>query len=326
MSSDCERHIQRQREILAAHPEIRQYFCNTPLSIVPIALLVIAQWSIASIVSNMPWWAIGLSALLCGQFIRHALFVFVHEAAHRRILKSKSGNRMVLFLIEIGALSFGETLKYVSAHAPSHHNHLNDYYRDFGWLDRCQVDNFLAKPLWRCFEAFLHLLPGGPLLGSFLMNRLGGQDTRRYIEQHPFSIAFQYFLMATSLSLYVLAWQFLGWGAALYLFWSISIFSGYWGITAQGETIAEHNVCSNGGTFSTYGWINLFLFNVGYHDEHHTFPQVSWMYLPKVHALASKSFQESDGGKSYFGWWWQWMRSGFKPEKSHRYEVEIQAS
>jgi hypothetical protein len=44
---DSEWHIQRQKKILAAHPEIKQYFCHYPLSLVPLVLLVILQWNLA---------------------------------------------------------------------------------------------------------------------------------------------------------------------------------------------------------------------------------------------------------------------------------------
>ncbi|NES85483.1 MAG: hypothetical protein F6K10_31000 [Moorea sp. SIO2B7] len=58
MTIDYEWHIKRQKEILVAHPEIKQYFCHYPLSLVPLLLLVLLQWSIAWILSTMPWWAI----------------------------------------------------------------------------------------------------------------------------------------------------------------------------------------------------------------------------------------------------------------------------
>lgn len=325
MTVDYEWHIQRQKEILAVHPEINQYFCHYPMSLVPLVLLVLLQWSIAGMVSAMPWWIIGLLAFFVGQFVSHAITTFVHEAAHQRILKTKRGNMLVLFVIEVGTLSFAKSLEYIAKHGPSHHRYLNDYARDYEWWDRCLVTSLKSKPLWRFAEALLHLLPAGPIVRDLLVDWLGGQDANRCLERRDLPVGFKYFLMATSISLYLVAWQFLGWGAALYLAWSISIMVGNWGITFKGQSIAEHNVHDDGKTFSNYGWINLLLFNSGYHDEHHTFPQVPWFYLPVVRKLAPEYFQNSSG-LSYFGWWWCWASSGFRPEKFNRYTKLVDTS
>ncbi|MEC4803016.1 MAG: fatty acid desaturase [Jaaginema sp. PMC 1079.18] len=321
MTVDSEWHIQRQKEILLAHPEIKQYFCYYPYSLVPLVLLVLLQWSIAITMSLMPWWGVGLFALFLGQFICHAIATFIHEAAHQRILKTQLGNSFVLFIIEVGSLSFAKSAEYVAKHGSSHHRYLNDYIRDYEWWDRIQVNRLKCKPLWRCTEALLHLLPAGSIVGDILVDWLSEKDVTRIIERRNLNLSFQYFLMLTSLSLYLMAWQFIGWQTALYFAWSISIMVGNWGITMKGQSIAEHNIENNGRTYSTYGWINIFLFNTGYHDEHHTFPQIPWVYLPIVRKLAPSYFQNSSG-KSYFFWWWCWAKSGFQPEKFHRFGIK----
>ena len=65
----------------------------------------------------MSWYLVGAIAFFVGQFILHSLGVFVHEAAHNLIFKSKLGSRFALWLIVCGSLSFGESLTYMGVHA-----------------------------------------------------------------------------------------------------------------------------------------------------------------------------------------------------------------
>mgnify|MGYP001219439700 FL=1 len=55
--------------------------------------------------------------------------------------------------------------------------------------------------------------------------------------------------------------------------------------------IAEHYVfLEDVETYSYYGWLNLLTFNVGYHNEHHDFPNVAWDKLPVLREVASDHY------------------------------------
>jgi sphingolipid 4-desaturase/C4-monooxygenase len=322
MSFDSRWHVERRKQILKKYPEIQQYFGNYPLSVIPIISLVTTQWSIVWLVSDLPWWMVGLVAFFVGQFIVHSLSTFIHEAAHNLILKGRVGSVVSLLLIELGALTFGQSLEYVSQHNPSHHRHLNDYLQDYEWADKNQAHLLQSHVFWRVVRAIFHLLPGGPIITDLIIiPRIVSSDDRRQIKGAKQSVTTTLLLLATTLSVHALAWSLFGWKASLYLFWCLSLIMGNWGVTFSGQSIAEHHIEQQGKTYSTYHWTNLIFFNTGYHDEHHTFPNVAWVHLPKLKQIAPEYFT-NDSDHSYFYWWYLWARSIFAPSQYHRYSPD----
>ena len=317
MSIDSQWHTQRGQEILRQHPEIRQYFGNYPLSILPISFLVALQWLIAWLVRDLSWFGVGAIAFLVGQFVLHSLGIFVHEAAHNLIFKSKFGSRLALWLIICGSLSFGESLAYIGVHGKTHHLQLNDYQYDHELWDRNHAEFASNHLSWRIFESSIHLLPGGAIFTDLILSGLVKTDPRQ-IKSATIDRQFNLLLIITSLCLYILAYMAIAPQSALYLFWSLTLMVSNWGITFRGQSIAEHHIYHQGKTFSTYSWTNLPFFNTGYHDEHHTFPNVPWIYLPKIKRLAPENFT-NDNPYSYFQWWWKWAKSIFTPTDYNRY-------
>lgn len=75
-----------------------------------------------------------------------------------------------------------------------------------------------------------------------------------------------------------------------------------------GHFISEHYVFGNSDeTFSYYGPLNALSFNVGYHNEHHDFPNVPWTRLPKVKALAPEFYDHLPHHTSWVGVLWTFI-------------------
>ena len=60
-------------------------------------------------------------------------------------------------------------------------------------------------------------------------------------------------------------------------------------------------------TFSYYGPLNFFGWNVGYHNEHHDFPNVAGRNLPKVRAIAPEFYDGLRVTKSWPGALWDFL-------------------
>jgi len=67
-----------------------------------------------------------------------------------------------------------------------------------------------------------------------------------------------------------------------------------------GHFIAEHYVFVEPfETYSYYGILNYFCWNVGYHNEHHDFPRVPGWRLPQVKAMAPEFYDNLPSHKSW---------------------------
>lgn len=117
-----------------------------------------------------------------------------------------------------------------------------------------------------------------------------------------------------------LVWGTGSWKPLLYLLFS-SFLAGSWHPTA-GHFIAEHYVFEHlpesernpktqsapvPETYSYYGMLNFFTYNVGLHNEHHDFPAVPWTRLFKLREIAKEFYEELPYHESWPGVLWQFM-------------------
>ena len=90
----------------------------------------------------------------------------------------------------------------------------------------------------------------------------------------------------------------IGAGAVLYLGLSTYFSMGFH--PSAMHMIAEHYEFVKGQeTYNYYGFWNFFNLNLGYHTEHHDFPQIPWDLLPKVQKICPEYYNSLPYHTSY---------------------------
>ena len=60
-------------------------------------------------------------------------------------------------------------------------------------------------------------------------------------------------------------------------------------------------------TYSYYGVLNFFTYNVGLHNEHHDFPAIPWTKLPVLNRIAHEFYDDLPYHKSWVNVIWQFI-------------------
>lgn len=316
--------------VLKTAPEARDLAGNNPWTALAIPLLLALHWGMAWLVSgsNLLWCFV--AAFFFGQLIIHSAGSLLHETAHKLIFREPRAKLVFDLGLELVIGSFGKQLTYQHQHVASHHPYIGDYARDYEHEDICsfnarrtiKANSPLALRLTTLFVLAMGLLPFGFLIVDKVMTRLekslsGRRDydtERRLPPGGPEKWRMRLFI-ATSITLNIfLFWTFglLGW---LYHNWSLSLFLGKFGITNLGQSLSEHDGDDDENpTYSSYGPLNLLLFNTGYHNEHHTFANVPWNRLPMLKRLAPEMFSRRNP-RGYVRLWFEHVAADFSPSR-----------
>ena len=295
-SDQAEPHKERTREILKAHPEIRELISRNPNSIYFIAAIVALQIFISILLSEQQWWFVLIVAYLIGAFANHTLFVLIHECAHNLILKNRTGNMIASIFCDL-SMSIPTALSFRSYHL-KHHSFQGNYYLDADlpsrWEAKLIGKTFIGKALWLLFFPVFQALRPPRLKEIEFLNKW---TIINWIVVFGFDALLVYYF---------------GWISLLYIIASLFFSIGMHPLGAR--WIQEHFLTyPPQETYSYYGPLNVIALNVGYHNEHHDFPSVPWNNLPKLKKIAPEFYEHLISHKS---WTKLWLKFIFNPELS----------
>ncbi len=273
-SQDPEPHKKRTKDILKAHPEVRNLIGRNPYSFLIILLVISIQATIAILLSNSAWWLALILAYAVGAFASHCAYVLIHDASHNLIFKNRSVNYFSGILADLtnvlpSAISF-------RAYHMKHHSFQGDYYLDADlaskWEAKLIGNSFIGKAFWLLlFPVFQALRP--PRLKEIKF--MNGWTLLNWL----IVFGFDAFIILT-----------FGWTSFLYLVFSFFFSIGLHPVGAR--WIQEHYLTSPPQeTYSYYGPVNIVALNVGYHNEHHDFPSIPWNKLPELKKTAPEFYE-----------------------------------
>jgi len=291
-SATDEPHVTRRAEILKSHPEIKRLMGHEPRTKYIVAATVSLQIFMAWLTLE---WSIPayLAALyVVGATANHSIFLAVHELAHNLGAKSIRGNKLISLMANF-PIGIPYAINFKPYHM-EHHRYQGQEGVDTDVPTRLEgylisdsaagyVDHTCRKAMFMFCQIFAYALrpmmikPGlVPFDGWMLLN---------YIVQFSFD-GLMVYLFGPKVMLYFLGSTF---------------FAGSIHPTA-GHFIAEHYVVEGTAeTYSYYGPLNALAYNVGYHNEHHDFPNIAWSKLPEVRKLAPEYYDKLPQCASWWG-------------------------
>jgi len=289
-------HISRRKEILKRYPEIKNLHGHYYPSTFYVVLIVAFQLFLAGTISEQPWWIILITSYCLGAFANHSLYVLIHECTHDLVMKSALGNKIMGIICDI-PLFLPSAMGFRKYHM-IHHKHLGEYSYDpdiTSYTEARLVGNISwRKAVWLFFFSISQALR--PLKVHYY-RPLNFWTALNTILQIIFNIAI---------------YRYLGSGALLYLGLSTLFALGLHPV--GGRWIQEHYVTKEGQeTYSYYGPLNKLAFNMGYHNEHHDFMFVPWIFLPKVKKMAPEYYANL---VSYNSWTKVVLNFIFNPQMS----------
>ena len=283
LSRPQEPHAKRRREILEKHPEIKELYGPDWKTMPQIFAVVAAQLSLAYYLGNNASTPVLLMcAYLFGGFATANLFLANHELSHNLAFKSPAANRLLGLVANLPiGIPFSVAFKkyHLEHHMFQGHDTVDTDIPTKGEAKFFSLGGTLLKIVWVIGQLFFYAIR--PL---FVRPKpMGKWDALNLITQLTFDLAFIK-LAGPRAFTYLLASVFLGGGLH----------------PIAGHFISEHYVFEPGQeTYSYYGPLNVFVYNVGYHNEHHDFPKVPGSRLAKVREIAPEFY---DNLKYHTSW------------------------
>ncbi|KAK4896652.1 sphingolipid delta-4 desaturase [Elasticomyces elasticus] len=299
-----EPHRSRRQAIIKAHPEVLKLCGPEPLTFPLVVAVVGLQVFCAYALRDTAFlsWPTFLTAYIIGATANQNLFLAIHEITHNLAFKSPLANRL---LAVFANLPIG--IPYSASFRPYHLTH----HKSLG-VDGLDTDLPTAMEAW-----FLDSVAGKAFFATFQILFYALRPMMVY--QLPLTMIHAFNVVAQLAFDYVLV-KYIGGRALGYLILS-SFLAGSLHPCA-GHFIAEHYVFGQHSraqdaaaaqkaapeeTYSYYGMLNIFTYNVGLHNEHHDFPAIPWTRLWKLNEIANEFYCDLPCHHSWVAVIWQFI-------------------
>ncbi|CAK0780311.1 hypothetical protein CVIRNUC_005008 [Coccomyxa viridis] len=282
--TDAEPHSTRRREILAKHGDkVRKLYGYDHSTAVQVVAVMAVQVAMAYAVKDASWWKVLVAAYVVSGTASQNLFTAQHELSHFLAFRKPLYNK-ILSLASNCPLVVPMATSFRKYHQ-EHHSHLGVDGWDVDlptYLEANWITGFVAKAAW----VLVYIIVYGLRPVLIRPKPIGTADVVNVALVVGFDASILYFMGFKSL-MYLLIGVVLGGGLH----------------PMAGHLIAEHYMFLKGQeTYSYYGPLNALTYNVGYHNEHHDFPQIPHTRLHKLKEIAPEYYETLAYHKS-----WTWV-------------------
>lgn len=252
--------------------------------------LVAFQILLSTVCSQWTWTTYLGMMYVVGATITQALFLAVHELAHNLFFASSVHNRWFSILANL-PIGIPFAISFRGYHL-EHHRYQGVHGIDTDLPSRVElalVRGSLGKTIWCTLQIVSYALR--PCLTR-------PQPPTRW---HVCNVVTQ--LVFDAVVVYHCGWAPLWW-----MLGCVMMAGGLH--PCAGHFLSEHYVVSDSmqETYSYYGPLNCLTWNVGYHNEHHDFPNVAWSRLPKLSRVARVHYASLATCESWVGLQWSYIR------------------
>ena len=240
-----------------------------------VSAMNIFQFVMAYLISyyDLSWKWVLLLTYVVGGTVGHSLMLSTHETCHNMAFGYSRPLANKLFGIWANlAILVPFSMSFRKYHLDHHKFQAHEVYDPD--VPTALEARFFDRPLTKMIWMFLQPVWYG--LRPFFMHpkAVCKMELLNIIVQFIFDVFYIYTM---------------GWKATTYLFWGCFLGVGLHPVA--GHFISEHYMFQLGfETYSYYGPLNYIQFNVGYHNEHHDFPNIHGRYLPKVREMAPEYY------------------------------------
>ena len=262
-------HSFRKTNIMKDYPNIKEYYGPEWRSKWISLGLLILHISIGLNIHKLSPKSYFIITYFIGATITQALFLAIHELSHNLFFKNIKYNKLFSILLNLPII-IPFSIAFRDYHI-EHHKNLGIQNLDTDLpsnIERKFIKGKFKKVLWLSSQIICYAL--------------------RPVLTKTYKATFFHFLnVSIQLLFNALIYKYFGYIPFVYFLMSDLISGGLH--PCSYHFISEHyllNVNKNQETYSYYGILNYVTWNVGYHNEHHDFPNIPWSRLPKVKKIA----------------------------------------
>ncbi|CAF0945670.1 unnamed protein product [Rotaria sordida] len=277
-----EPHTTRRKEMLQKYPEIKQLMGHDWRIAVQVVITVLIQIIMAILVRDLEWKYVWLLTYIISGTLNHSLSISFHEIGHNLAFGNHRpmANRILGYIANL-PLGIPSSVTFKKYHIDHH---------------KFQGDDMLDPDLPTYFEIWLFQTSIGKFFYIVVQPLL--YAIRPLVRVPKPVTLLEAINLVIELIFDFIIFYFLGFKSLVYLFFGTVLGLGAHPIS--GHFLSEHYTFVEGyETYSYYGPLNYLTFNVGYHNEHHDFPNIPGYSLPKLKKIAPDYY---DNRPCHYSW------------------------